>query len=396
MSKLLKLKDWLTLDEAVLHISALIGEPVTISDLYRFALDGHLKLSVYFSNEVSAVIGKWLKADDIADRDKSEPIQSLFNPLKSPLPNEMFVSGDNWIVWQDGIQQISGVWDLTMQGDEILDLQAYYQHMTSGFNVKVNAENGFGILLQQDDVVCQLYRPFYMYKCIRTGSTNLEYETPQKANGDDSNNLFQHNRFNKFNDYDELERFHILSFNKIRKNESRTHFAPCIHLIEHEFLFVIRTSEINRLIQPSEDIQQEEKPLISTERNPYLILIAALCKKNNVNPKQRGLAVSWSRMTYLRNTPLGENTVLDVLKQIEPITCSKGKRLAATMLTTHGRNTFLVLIAALCQEAKVDYKHKNIAESLVEMTKSNSTPLTEDIISEIVSQIEPAICSRSK
>ena len=35
MSKLLKLKEWLTLDEAANHISNVLGEPVTLADIYR-------------------------------------------------------------------------------------------------------------------------------------------------------------------------------------------------------------------------------------------------------------------------------------------------------------------------------------------------------------------------
>ena len=38
MSKLLKLKEWLTLDEAVNHFSNVLGEPITLADLYRLAL----------------------------------------------------------------------------------------------------------------------------------------------------------------------------------------------------------------------------------------------------------------------------------------------------------------------------------------------------------------------
>lgn len=68
MSKLLKLKEWLTLEQAVSHIINVIDEPVTIEDLYRFALDGHLKLSVNFVNYVHAVKGKWLKEEDIENQ----------------------------------------------------------------------------------------------------------------------------------------------------------------------------------------------------------------------------------------------------------------------------------------------------------------------------------------
>ncbi|MFC1518099.1 hypothetical protein ACFL6Z_00115 [Pseudomonadota bacterium] len=260
MSKLLNLKEMITLDEAVTHISSAFGEPVTVADLYDFALKGYFKLSVYFANQANGVVGKWLKTDDIEDRGELDSIQSIFHPSKSPLPNEMFVADDNWIAWEDGVQQVSGIWDLTMQGDEVLDVKAYHQHLTSGFNVKVNAENGFGILVQQGDVVCQLYRQFQVNKYQFNGSPELVYEDLEKAKGDLSTNLFQHGRYSKIRDYEELELFHSLSFNKVRKNNAGGLFAPCVHLIDIEYIYVIKTIELTRFIQSFGGTVLEAKP----------------------------------------------------------------------------------------------------------------------------------------
>lgn len=65
MSKRLKLKKWLTLDDAALHISEEIKEAITVTDLYQAALDGDLKLSVYFVNSAHGVKGELCKVDDI-------------------------------------------------------------------------------------------------------------------------------------------------------------------------------------------------------------------------------------------------------------------------------------------------------------------------------------------
>ena len=46
MSKLFKLKEWLTVSEAAKHLSVLFGEEVAESDLLRLGLDGNLDLSV--------------------------------------------------------------------------------------------------------------------------------------------------------------------------------------------------------------------------------------------------------------------------------------------------------------------------------------------------------------
>lgn len=46
MSKLFKLKRWLTVADAAKHLSTVFGEEVTEADVFRFALEGTLKLSV--------------------------------------------------------------------------------------------------------------------------------------------------------------------------------------------------------------------------------------------------------------------------------------------------------------------------------------------------------------
>jgi hypothetical protein len=50
MSKLLKLKDWLTLDDAAKHLSIMFEEVVTKADVLRLACDGRLTLSVNMLN----------------------------------------------------------------------------------------------------------------------------------------------------------------------------------------------------------------------------------------------------------------------------------------------------------------------------------------------------------
>ncbi len=54
MRKLSKLREWLTLDEAVIDISNVLDERFTLADLYQLSLDGHLVLSVNFVNTVKA------------------------------------------------------------------------------------------------------------------------------------------------------------------------------------------------------------------------------------------------------------------------------------------------------------------------------------------------------
>jgi hypothetical protein len=64
-SKLFKLREWLTLPDAARHLSIMFDEKVNETDILRLALDGHLKLSVYFVNHAQARRGdKFLSFDE--------------------------------------------------------------------------------------------------------------------------------------------------------------------------------------------------------------------------------------------------------------------------------------------------------------------------------------------
>ena len=43
----LKVREWLTLDEAAQHLSLVMNETLNKAHVLRLGLDGHLKLSVY-------------------------------------------------------------------------------------------------------------------------------------------------------------------------------------------------------------------------------------------------------------------------------------------------------------------------------------------------------------
>lgn len=60
------------------------------------------------------------------------------------------------------------------------------------------------------------------------------------------------------------------------------------------------------------------------------------------------------------------------------------------------RNTLLILIAALCREAKVDYKRRGISTAIQKMTEEIGAPVTDDTINRVLKQIEAALDSRSK
>ena len=69
MSKLFKLKEWVTVADAARHLSIAFGEEVNESDVLRLGLDGHLKLSVNFVNSARAKCGKVIPIEDARYRE---------------------------------------------------------------------------------------------------------------------------------------------------------------------------------------------------------------------------------------------------------------------------------------------------------------------------------------
>src|SRR4051812_32655120 len=63
-SKLLSLKEWLTLDDAAKHLSIVFGEEVTRADVLRLALDGRLVPSVDFVNHARARKGRLIPIEE--------------------------------------------------------------------------------------------------------------------------------------------------------------------------------------------------------------------------------------------------------------------------------------------------------------------------------------------
>ena len=91
---------------------------------------------------------------------------------------------------------------------------------------------------------------------------------------------------------------------------------------------------------------------------------------------------------------------LDSLIQSEKHTITKFQNGAQAdekaSLGSKERNTLLVLIAALCREAKIDYNQRGVSTAIQKMTEEIGAPVTDDTINRVLKQIEAALERRSK
>jgi hypothetical protein len=287
VSKVFKLKKWLPLDEAVNHISNVLGEPITLADIYKCALDGHLILSANFVNGSQA--------------------------------KEVFLDENGWISEscsvkpvKDELFPIKGLWDLTMLGSERADIEHLYHQETSGISVKDHASRG--VFLQQGNTLCQLFTTIKPSSEEKSTSNKRVIKRGLLALCTPYNNfrpkISESNGNN--NSEDNQSVFHHIN-----------HHA--LGLDEEEHVLVIRTDEVTRFIQTLEDTPQEAKPLSSNEKNSLLVLIAALCKEANVDWSQRGVTTSLEAMTDLIGAPISDETIRKILKQIDPAIESRSK-----------------------------------------------------------------------
>ena len=65
MKKIYKLREWLTTDETAGHLSMVLGEEVSVADILRLALDGHLTLSINLVNHARARLGRVVPFKDV-------------------------------------------------------------------------------------------------------------------------------------------------------------------------------------------------------------------------------------------------------------------------------------------------------------------------------------------
>jgi len=196
MSKLYKLKEWLTLVEATEYLSQALDEEVTESDILRLALDRHLTLSVDFVNKAYVRKGKVIhyprdqllkdiKAETIKDDLKwyipsAEEWAALHpdHPKKASkttrfVITSLTINDEKYITLNDDVVVIDGIWDLPMIGNERLDIEHRYQLLTDGPEVTLQGIDG-AFVSRGDEIMCQLQEDF----------EDNQYKNGSKASGE--------------------------------------------------------------------------------------------------------------------------------------------------------------------------------------------------------------------
>jgi hypothetical protein len=132
MSKLFKLRDWLTVPEAAAHLSTVMSEPVTEADILRLVIDDHLQISVLIANPLYAVRNVLIPEDEA----RNLSWEHWENPKQNPA-----------FLWMDGRSAVpdrrfffvlQGVYDFPVFGAQKQLLEHRYYNLTSGPQIELS------------------------------------------------------------------------------------------------------------------------------------------------------------------------------------------------------------------------------------------------------------------
>ena len=273
MSKLFKLKEWVTIPDAQRHFSQIFNEPVSDADVLQMGVDGHIKLSVIFPNHARAKLGRVIPFKDVPLM-KLPPVLSggdeVHVPQGYPLHEVTELTEDTpFIHFSNEVVTIDGLWDLAMMGNELIDIEYEIQQLIGGPEVTLTNIDGT-FLNRLDGTWASLQEQF-------------EDRTTIDADG--------------------------------KKKTVRGSYYPAGGL-GTDCTRVIRTSEILAL-QSRLDGTTMDKPLATRERDTLLTIIAALCKDAGYDYTKHAKTAGLIHSTAtIMGASIGETTIEGHLKKI--------------------------------------------------------------------------------
>lgn len=268
MGQLFRLKRWLTLADASRHLSTILGDKVTESDVLRMSLDNGLRLSVNFVNPVDLRPGKLVPKEQAR--------------LETPSPEEM-----------KKIQQFNAAYpDMQINTDEpplmvcgaILDESTVFEY--SGEEITRRG----------------------IFDLVMIGDNVISIEKWAKLLAKDTTAELVFSTIDIVEDTDGVK-YHVLESGGPLPKEGG--YLP------DDVLIGVRPEALlafEKLATGTPD--RSEKPLQKTERDTLLTIIAAFCKYESLDPQGRGAATEIMRMTDDLGAHVDAGTIRRWLAQI--------------------------------------------------------------------------------
>lgn len=256
MSKLFRLKQWLTVADAARHLASVLNEEVTEADVLRLGLDHQLVLSVYFVNHAKACRGTVVPMDKAKYREFSPELAATITlPREHSGKPVMVLEGINIddkrvLELEPKIVNLVGVYDLPMIGSEMLDVEHRWQQLTDGPEVTLGCIEG--AFVQEDELTLyQLQATFDDNEYQRGSRAALDYlkvkiadeKLPRKK----ADSLIKQHAVDR-----------KLFLNKMKARPKKSWYYPAGGL-PHDAMFVVRTKALKELQQCIESVGSEDK-----------------------------------------------------------------------------------------------------------------------------------------
>lgn len=297
VKKLMKLKQYLSLNDATNYLSAALEEQVSVADIYELSLEGHLAISIRLTNQAYA------KKVDLAPELELTNSEQRFGSVQA---NEV----------DEKVHIFNGLYDLAMIGEERFELRKLYQREVEGDSPVLSELSGFYV--KYEGCIYKLLESLPVTKSEESQiSKEARLESLLNSKGltsqsqfDDPLTIFENLSVNEIEQVAEL----ISPFNDGENNSS-------IPLDGHSYQLVLKTTELQRFISqinnPCKSDIIVEKPIHPPEKRSYLKFISVLLHRLNISPSQKGITTSLRYSIDETGTPLCDNTVRKILSEVE-------------------------------------------------------------------------------
>ncbi|ASI92519.1 hypothetical protein [Vibrio mediterranei] len=335
MSKLLRIKKYLSIEEAAINLSNMLEEPIKVADIYHLALENDLTMSVRLVDQSFAVIGRYIELNgheagniqvDI-DLRTGQPLDKPYSVCASELTT---VKENQGLLFDKKVVPIDGIWDLAMIGSERQKLYELYQNEVGGEAPRTTGLNGF--FLKRGDTIFRAKNslPLVLDDNYRD-AFQMRLNTLLASRGLTCNDVINDPYALDSLKDEELEEYWSLAF-AVRQVtledsveglpfDSGTECEETLNLGDLNYQFVIRTDELSRVVSNLFECQAsrttEDLPLAVKERNTYLKLIHSLLIGLEIDPTARGAATPIQKITELAGEELSNETIRKILIKIK-------------------------------------------------------------------------------
>ena len=162
MASIFNLKSWVSLDDAAKHLNPFFDEEIDVKDLLGLVLEGHLQLSINFVNHTYGVLGQAVSKDEIQESDWEEMELPFSGKQYVLMLHELY--NDKWLREQNRktLQSVTGVWDLTIAGHGLYEVEHLYYILSNGTGVTKDTLGG--VEVTQGNKTFVIYEPFHADK----------------------------------------------------------------------------------------------------------------------------------------------------------------------------------------------------------------------------------------